>query len=284
FDAFGKPSAGLMAGVLQMEGNYDECMSVRAKVKADRASAQETGSREFGARYCRVELKARDFYLDLPVDANKYWTEKQSFHLSYNWGVCLPDSCYRDDLLTFLTTGAMRAFNLNVDNVICFNEPTLPEDAGALVTVIILACFLIVISSFTLIDVYYVYAPYWNHRGTKHVRERSTDGICLQSFHNVAFEVEVPAPDESKTGSSSDDTSGSLQTVSVVSENDGGHVDVEEIREKVAVSQEVPEPTKPEGTSGDTNGTVEANVNGKCEGQVNARESDVTEKQNRGKI
>lgn len=72
FDAFGRPSAGLMAGVLQMEGNYDQCMAVRAKVKADSAPAKTTGSREFGARYCRVELQARDLYLDLPVSGETH--------------------------------------------------------------------------------------------------------------------------------------------------------------------------------------------------------------------
>lgn len=106
--------------------------------------------------------------------------------------------------------------------------------------------------------------------------------LIFLSRRAVAFEVEVPAPGENKTGSSSDDASGSFQNVSVVNENDGGHVDTEEAREEVAVREDVRETTKPEGNKRDSNVTVEGNVNGKCQGQGYSHKSDVTEKQNRG--
>lgn len=62
-DAFGKPSAGLMKGVFQWVGNYEECLDVRADVARPRQfTHRPRDSRvQFGAKYCRVVVPVGHF-------------------------------------------------------------------------------------------------------------------------------------------------------------------------------------------------------------------------------
>ncbi|CAL1546384.1 unnamed protein product, partial [Lymnaea stagnalis] len=111
-----------------MEGNYDECLETRAFIPAGVRfiGGVRNSSRTFDSRYCRVGIPVgSQFKLGLPHVVNKFWTEKESFHLRFNWGVCVPASCHSEDVKIFLNTGALRGLNLDVADAVCFDEPSL---------------------------------------------------------------------------------------------------------------------------------------------------------------
>ncbi|KAH9515568.1 hypothetical protein Btru_011418 [Bulinus truncatus] len=84
FDSFGRPSAGLITGALQLEGDYDQCLDIKAKIPSgtrligDRVKTEPT---HFGTRYCRVQLPVGQHYtLGLPVGHSL-----ESSYITYPW-------------------------------------------------------------------------------------------------------------------------------------------------------------------------------------------------------
>ncbi|KAK6965245.1 nose resistant to fluoxetine protein 6 [Biomphalaria glabrata] len=200
FDSFGRPSAGLINGVLQLEGDYDQCLDIHPYVPAGTVDSKGTvrGEVVFSTRYCRAEIPVGPHYtLGLPKEVNTFWTEKQSFYLNFNWGICVPDSCHSEDIKAFLNKGTLAALQLEVHKVTCFDEPSLSEDPGAVATIVILVTFLILVTGCSVLDIYRLHGPWfrWHHKGNLQEKKPEKDTILLNHYCNRAFEMDIPSPD-----------------------------------------------------------------------------------------
>ncbi|CAG5132801.1 unnamed protein product [Candidula unifasciata] len=179
-DAFGKPSAGLLEGVFQWVGNYEECLGVQAEVPGPWQLRQDPWSSsraKFGGKYCRLVVSVNHIVsITSAKHLNKFWLDRPPFPTAVKWGLCVPDTCSSADVETFLTKGTLAALNLPVKETICFEDSQFSEDTGAVAIVVFLCVAVAVVIICTLLDIYY-FRP-WRTKDEQGVMDTAKDGAA----------------------------------------------------------------------------------------------------------
>ncbi|KAH9515567.1 hypothetical protein Btru_011417 [Bulinus truncatus] len=93
--------------------------------------------------------------------------------------------------------GSLSPLHLNVTSITCFNEPSLLEDPGAILTVLLLVLFLALVTGCSVMDIYRLHGPWfqWWNKGGKPKQESRMKTVQLNHFCNEAFEIEIPSPE-----------------------------------------------------------------------------------------
>ncbi|KAJ8310945.1 hypothetical protein KUTeg_011505 [Tegillarca granosa] len=165
FDAVGKPPQGIMKGNLHFIGQYDECLAVKGIINTDGKSNSTTESSSFGGRYCRATFNLPDSLMksivgdiivsNFSVKMMKSFVEKkQDTHgvqPALTWGLCLPDSCSKNDVAGILHIGLLSIFDLTPDNVVCSHDFNFSEDIPAIITVSVILLIIFLVCLCTII-------------------------------------------------------------------------------------------------------------------------------------
>lgn len=147
FDAVGKPPQGIMKGNLDFIGQYDECLAVKGIINTDGKSNSTTESSSFGGRYCRATFNLPDSLMKSIVgDIDTHGVQP-----ALTWGLCLPDSCSKNDVAGILHIGLLSIFDLTPDNVVCSHDFNFSEDIPAIITVSVILLIIFLVCLCTII-------------------------------------------------------------------------------------------------------------------------------------
>ncbi|XP_045162819.2 uncharacterized protein LOC123527433 [Mercenaria mercenaria] len=129
FDAVGKPTTGIRRGVLYFIGTYDQCQKVRAEIPVNATLGQYRAKAEvkYQGRYCRATFTPPRSLIE--SIAGDHINNTYGVPLTLSVGLCLPDSCHKDDIEGLLNLGILGwLLNITVDRAVCTEEQTFKTD------------------------------------------------------------------------------------------------------------------------------------------------------------